>query len=149
MAEYSAKGHALSESLTQRSLVGKEFGLSWRIAGQGQRVAEGSIDASDLKAWAEGDHARYQYAFGLPQLEAGQEYTLTAQVKQANPAVNGLSPILEVHTWGTLKGRALAGVWRPWHTLLFCGVGASLLLLAYVQRRHHRESIHSESSESR
>jgi len=136
LAEYNGKDQFLSAAATQRSLVGKEFALSWQIVSGEEVVAEGKIRSSDLNAWAMKDHARYQYAFGLPQLKAGQEYTFTAQVEQANQAVNRLSPTLQVHTWGSLKGRTLAVCWRLWHTLLFSGVGIVLVLMAYVRHMH-------------
>jgi hypothetical protein len=138
LAEYNGKDQFLSAAATQRSLAGKEFALSWQIVSQANVVAEGKIRSSDLKAWAMKDHAYYQYTFGIPQLKAGREYTLAAKVEQANPAVSGLSPVLQVHTGGSLKGRALAVIWRPWHTFLSC-VGIALLLTAYVRHVHDRK----------
>jgi len=142
LAEYNGKDEFLPPAVVQRSLTGREFALSWQIVDQGDIVANGSIRSSDLRAWAMKDHAYYQYGVGLPRLEAGQEYTLAARVEQANAAVNGLSPVLYVHTWGSLMGRALAGCWQPWHTLLFCGVGVVLLLMAYARYVHDRKRAH-------
>jgi hypothetical protein len=139
LAEYNGEDEFLPAAATQRSLVGKEFALSWRIASRQEVVAQGEIRSADLDAWAMRDHAHYQYAFGIPQLKAGQEYTFAARVEQANPAVNGLFPVLQVHTWGSLKGHALAVRWRLWHTLLFCGVGIALLLAAYVRYVYDRK----------
>jgi len=139
LAEYDGKDQSLPAAATQRSLAGKEFALSWQIGSRERMVAEGKIRSSDLSAWAMRDHAHYQYAFGLPPLEAGREYTLGARVEQTNSPVNGLFPILEVHTGGSFKARFLPNFWRPWHTLVFCGVGIALLLMAYVRQAHNRK----------
>jgi hypothetical protein len=136
LAEHKGKDQLLSAAATQRSLTGKEFALSWQIVTREEVVAEGVIRPSILNAWAMKDHAYYQYTCGVPQLKARREYTFAARVEQANPAVNGLSPVLQVHTWGSLKGRVLPVIWRPWHTFLFCGVGIALLLMAYVRHVH-------------
>jgi hypothetical protein len=138
LAEYNGKDQFLPAVATQRSLVGKEFGLSWQIVGQANGVAQGKIHSSDLNAWAMRDHAHYQYVFELPQLQAGREYTFAAQVEQANPAINGLVPTLQVHAGSSFKGRLLPNFWRLWHTFLFCGVGIFLLLVAHVRHVHDR-----------
>ncbi|HON90530.1 MAG TPA: hypothetical protein PKZ07_03110 [Sedimentisphaerales bacterium] len=89
---------------------------------------------SDLEVWAMKDHAlcRPRSWGEAPQLQAGQEYRLIAAVEQANPTVNELNPLLEVRTWGSLKGRSLAA-WRRRYTLIFCAVGSVFLLMAYAR----------------
>ena len=139
LADYSGKEEALPAAVVHRSLAGREFALLWQVRSQKHVVAQGRVRPSDLTGWASRDHARYQRFFYSLMLKAGQEYTLMAQVEQANPAVSELSPVLEVYAHAALKGRTLIHVWRPWHTLLFCGVGIALLLVAYVRHVHERK----------
>lgn len=146
LADYNGKDVFLPPAAAQRSLAGKEFTLSWQIVSQANVVAKGIIHCSDLSAWAMRDHAYYQYAFALPGLAAGREYMLAARVEQASLAVNELSPVLQVHAYGTLKGRTLAGSWRLWHTFLFCGVGTVLLLVAHARYVYDRKLNRPEDS---
>jgi len=139
LADYSGKEEPLPAAVMQRSLTGKEFTLSWQVLRQKHVVAQGRIRPSDLTGWALKDRVRYQRFIYSLLLKAGQEYTFMAQVEQANPAVNELSPVLQVYAHASLKGRVLAVIWRPWHTLVFCGVGIALLLVAYVRRVHDRK----------
>lgn len=139
LADYSGKEKALPAAVMQHSLAGKEFAVSWQVLSQKHVVAQGRVRPSDLTGWATKDHARYQCFFYSLALGAGQEYTFTAQVEQANPAVNELSPVLQVYAHGSLKGCLLANIWRLWHTLVFCGVGIALLLVAYMRHVHDRK----------
>jgi hypothetical protein len=140
LAEYSGKDEFLPTEASQKFLTGREFSVLWRVTGEGKVVAEGTIGPSDLRAWAMRDHALYQHAVGLSELQAGKEYLLTAQVDRANAAVSGLNPTLRVHTWGSLKGHRL-NILRPGHTLLFCLVGMVLLAVAYAQHAYDRRVV--------
>jgi hypothetical protein len=140
LADYHGKEKALPTAVVQHSLAGKEFAFSWQVLSQKHVVAQGKVRPSDLAGWATNDHARYQCFFYSLALKAGQEYAFTAQVEQANPAVNGLSPVLQVYAMSpSLKGHPLAVIWKLWHTFLFCSVGIALVLVAYVRHAHDRK----------
>lgn len=140
LAAYRGKEKSVVPAVAKRWLAGKEFSLSWQILSEGQVLATGAASSADLQAWARRDHVRFQRAWSLPILEAAKPYTFVAQVEQANPAVNELSPTLLVRTWGSLKGYGLLGAWRLWHTLFFGAIGIALLVVAYLGRAHARRA---------
>jgi hypothetical protein len=133
LAEYAGQERLVTEEVARRFLADRKFVLSWQIACEGETVARGRILPSDLRIWAMKDHALCQPDHFLSaQLRAGQRYTLTVEVEQADPAVNDLYPQLQVRTWGSLKGRPLVG-WRMRDTLVFYAVGGVFLLMASIR----------------
>jgi hypothetical protein len=134
LADYAGKEQWVPAEVARRFLAGREFMLSWQITQGESPVAHAMYRLSDLEVWAMKDHAlcRPRSWGNAPQLQAGQEYRLIAEVEQANPTVNELNPFLAVRTWGSLKGRPLTA-WRLRHTLIFCAVGSLFLLMACVR----------------
>jgi len=132
LVAYAGKEQVLPAKVSRWFLAGRETELSWQIAHKGTTVASNTIQPSEFDMVARRDHASCICVQETPQLDAGQDYTFTAQVERPSPAISHLSPVLQVQTWGSLKGRRLVG-WRPRHTLTFCAVGGVFLLMAYVR----------------
>ncbi len=141
--KYRGKNKFIPPDVTERSLYRKDFKISWQLVKGEHVLSKGTVCASDLKAWAFKDHVRYQHAVGLPILQPETEYSLVAKVEKANEAANELNPTLLVRTWGSLKGRAVAG-WKPSDTVLVSLIGGALIVTAFLKhgfdtRRHSRQ----------
>jgi len=109
-----------------------DYAVSWQITCEDKAAAHGRINSLESAKWTVQGNAHCRYAPDRVYLQAGKEYTLAAQVEHVDPAVTELSPLLQVHTWGSLKGRRL-GDWRPRHTFMFCAIGSAFLLMAYMR----------------
>lgn len=134
LAKYRGENKFLPREVTERSLAGKSFEMSWQLLRAGDVLAEGTVCASDLKAWARGDHVYYQRAWGLSPLEPGTQYSLVATIEQPNEAVNEFGPTLLVRTWGSLKGYPIAGC-RLSDTALMALIGVALFAAALRTQR--------------
>ncbi len=144
LANYDGKEEFLPADVTEKSLVGKSFKISWQIVNEQSLLEEGIASAADLKAWAMIDHIYYQYAWKLDRLDPTIEYSLAVKVEHANEVVNEYNPILTVRTWGSLKGHATAG-WRISDSALLSFIGVVFLVGAWFKHTSEKKAFISVS----